>query len=874
MSETPGPPSLVAALADRYRIERELGQGGMATVYLALDLKHGRRVAIKVVRPEIAASMGSERFLREIAFAARLQHPHILGLHDSGEAGGLLYYIMPFVEGKSLRQRLDAEGPLPIEEVARILGEVAEALAYAHDQGIVHRDIKPENILLQGATAMVADFGIARAMEEAGADRLTGTGVSIGTPTYMSPEQGMGMTVDGRSDLYSLACVAFELLTGEPPFSGKSWKAVIARHSVEPVPSLRVLRPTVSAELEAVIAKALAKTPADRYPGVAAFATDFSAAATGRFSGLAPAAPRRRARPPWMVAAAFVMLGALAVAVITWLKSGAVVSELQADNRPRLVVLPFTSIGSPDEGYIAEGLSDEITSRVAGVSGIAVLARSSTLPLARSGRPAQEIARELNAGYVLTGSVQTERGAGRVRIRPSLIKVDDGTEMLSATSYDLDLAPGRLLEMQSQIAEKVARTLNVSLLASDRRALAVPPTENLEAYQAFLRGNVFAQQRYSEEPSRQAIAMYEQAVRDDPGFVSAWARLAQARIAYYYQYDRAPARLEQARTALARALALDSTLAETRLARAQMYYFGDLDYDRAAREFEAVRAERPSDSEVLSWLATIQRRRGKFDEALAMFRRASELDPRSQQYALELGVTHLMLRRFADAEKDLTQASAIAPDWLAPVITRSFVYWSWKGDREAAIRTLREALRRHSMGELLSYLIPLNPQYILTLGGEFQDSLLALGPGDLTVDPGSFHLAKGLAYSRLGDARARIYFDSARMVWEPRVQARPQEWRFRTQLGIAYAGLGRQAEALGEGRAAVSLLPLARDAQAGSYPLSAMVTIALLLNLPDTALAYLRPLIEQPSQFSPTLLRVEPMFASLRDRPEFRRLMR
>lgn len=873
MSETPGPPTLVAALADRYRIERELGQGGMATVYLALDLKHGRRVAIKVFRPEIAASLGTERFLREIAFAARLQHPHILGLHDSGEAGGLLYYVMPFVEGKSLGQRLDTEGPLAIEETARILGEVAEALAYAHGQGIVHRDIKPENILLQGDTAIVADFGIARAMEEAGADRLTGTGVSIGTPTYMSPEQGMGLAVDGRSDVYSLGCVAFEMLTGEPPFSGKSWKALIARHSVEPVPSVRALRPTVSPELEAVIAKALAKTPADRHAGVASFASGFAAAASAPPSGAGPAGRPRRSRR-WIVALGSVFVVGVAIAVVTWMRSGTVVSDLQADNRPRLVVLPFTSIGSPDEAFIAEGLSDEITSRVAGVSGIAVLARSSTLPLARAGRPAQEIARELNAGYVLTGSVQTERGAGRVRIRPSLIKVDDGTEMLSATSYDLDLAPGKLLEMQSQIAEKVARTLNVSLLASDRRALAVPPTESLEAYQAFLRGNVFAQQRYSEEPSRQAIAMYQQAVSEDPGFVSAWARLAQAQIVYYYQYDRAPARLEQARTALGRALALDSTLAETRLARAQMYYFGDLDYDRAAQEFAAVRAERPSDSEVLSWLATIERRRGRFDEALAMFRRAGELDPRSQQYALELGVTHLMLRRFEDAEKDLIRASAIAPDWLAPIITRSFLYWSWKGDRAAAVRTLQEALRRHPMRELLTYLIPLNPQYILTLGGAFQDSLLAFGPGDLTVDPGSFYLAKGLAYGRLGDPRARAYFDSARMVWEPRVRARPQEWRFRTQLGVAYAGLGRREEALAEGRAAVALLPLGRDAQAGAYPLSAMVTIAVLTGLPDTALAYLRPLIEQPSQFSKTLLQVEPLFAPLRDRPGFRRLVR
>jgi TolB-like protein/Flp pilus assembly protein TadD len=874
MSDPPLSPELVAALADRYRIERELGQGGMATVYLARDLKHDRPVAIKIFRPEIAASLGTERFLREIGFAARLSHPHILGLHDSGEAGGLLYYVMPYLEGKSLRQRLDREGPLPIDEVARLVREVSAALAHAHQQGIVHRDIKPENILLQGDAAIVADFGIARAMEEVGGDRLTGTGISIGTPTYMSPEQGMGGAVDGRSDVYSLACVAYELLTGEPPFSGKNWKALLARHSVDPVPSLRALRPTVNEELEAVIARALAKTPADRQPGVAVFAADFSAAAAIP-SGTGMALPQRRRIPAWVLGAAAVVLVAVAVAVAQWLRSGEVVSELQAaDLRPRLAVLPFTSIGPADDQYIAEGLSDEITSRVSGLSGIAVLARSSTIPLARAGRPASEIARELNAGYVLTGSVQTERGAGRVRIRPSLIKVEDGTEMLSGTSYDLELAPGKLLQMQSQIAEKVAQTLNVSLLASDRRALAVPPTDNLEAYQAFLRGNLFAQQKYSEEPTRQAIAMYQEAVTADPRFGPAWAKLAQAQIAYFYQFDRAPSRLEQARAALARATQLDSIQAETRLARAQFYYFGDQDYDRAEQEFAALRSERPNDSEVLSWLATIQRRRGKFDDALAMFRRAGELDPRSQQYALELGVTHLMLRQFADAEKDFDRASTLAPDWLAPIMIRSFLYWTWKGDKEAALAELRGALRYHSMRDLLTYLIPLNPHFILTVGGEFEDSLLGISPRDLTVDAGFVYLAKGLAYHRLGDPRAVAYFDSARVVWEPRVRARPQEWRFRTQLGIAYAGLGRRQEALAEGRAAVALLPLSRDAQAGSYPLTSMVTIAVLLGEVDTAVAYLRPLIEHPSQISRNLLQIDPLFASLKDNAGFRRLVR
>src|SRR6059058_4182476 len=257
---------LQAALADRYVVERELGHGGMATVYLARDLRHGRPVAIKVLRPEIAAALGPERFLREIELAARLTHPHILPLHDSGAAEGSLYYVMPYVEGETLRDRLEREGQLPLEDALRITREVASALSYAHDHDVVHRDIKPENILLSGGEAVVADFGIARAITQAAGSKLTETGIPIGTPAYMSPEQASGGgPIDGRSDVYSLACVLYEMLVGEPPYTGPSAQVVIAKRFTDPVPSVRRLRETLSLPIEAAVSKALANTPADRF---------------------------------------------------------------------------------------------------------------------------------------------------------------------------------------------------------------------------------------------------------------------------------------------------------------------------------------------------------------------------------------------------------------------------------------------------------------------------------------------------------------------------------------------------------------------------------------------------------------------------------
>src|SRR5437667_7050378 len=262
---------LQAALADRYALERELGRGGMATVYLARDLRHGRPVAIKVLRPEIAAALGPERFLREIETAARLTHPHILALHDSGQAGGSLYYVMPYIEGESLRDRLEREGPLPLEEALRITREVADALSYAHDHDVVHRDIKPENILFQAGHAVVADFGIARAITAAAGGNLTETGIALGTPGYMSPEQGAASArVDERSDIYSLGCVLYEMLAGEPPFTGPSAESIVRQHLAAAPPRVSAMRAAIPPAIEEAITRALAKTPADRFATAAA----------------------------------------------------------------------------------------------------------------------------------------------------------------------------------------------------------------------------------------------------------------------------------------------------------------------------------------------------------------------------------------------------------------------------------------------------------------------------------------------------------------------------------------------------------------------------------------------------------------------------
>src|SRR3954447_26101965 len=382
MSDDAGKPEapdlLAAALADRYRVERELGRGGMATVYLAHDLRHDRPVALKVLRPELAASLGPERFLQEIRIAARLRHPHILPVHDSGETASRLWYTMPYVEGESLRQLLARERQLPVERAVRIATQVLGALGYAHAHGVIHRDIKPENILLESDQAVVADFGVARAISAAGEDRLTETGLALGTPAYMSPEQATASRdLDGRSDLYALGCVLYEMLAGQPPFVGATAQQLLARHAIDPVPPLRTVRDTVPESVERSVIRALAKVPADRFPTAAAFSEaltsprDTVVTPSGVSSGpparaaASPAPPVPPHRRHWAFALAAGAVGlALAAGYLWWPRPKPALD-------PNLVaVLPFRVRGAaPALGYLREGMIDLVAARLTGEGG-------------------------------------------------------------------------------------------------------------------------------------------------------------------------------------------------------------------------------------------------------------------------------------------------------------------------------------------------------------------------------------------------------------------------------------------------------------------------------------------------------------------------
>ena len=457
--------SLREALADRYAVERELGRGGMATVFFAEDLKHHRSVAIKVLHADLTAALGAERFLREIEIAARLQHPHILPLYDSGTAAGFLYYVMPYVEGESLRDRLTREKQLAQEDAVRIATEVAGALAYAHSRGVVHRDIKPENIMLSGGTAVVADFGIARAVSAAGADQhLTETGTIIGTPSYMSPEQASGaIEIDGRSDQYSLACVVYEMLVGAPPFTGPTAQAVLARHSLDIVSPPSIVRSTIPDAVEGAVLRALAKVPADRYPTTALFAEALNtpSAATGahRRATLGRAGGRRR-RGAWRLAPVAVVLLALAgYFAIRSARAGRGTAVNGLDPR-RIAVLYFTDQSSTHAlGYIADGLTEALIDALRPVATLTVVSKNGVAPYRNLTVPLDSVARALGVGTIVQGGV--DEVGGRYRVSVNLIDGASGADLGKRASFEQPA--GAVLAMRDSLASKVAEFLRVRL---------------------------------------------------------------------------------------------------------------------------------------------------------------------------------------------------------------------------------------------------------------------------------------------------------------------------------------------------------------------------------------------------------------------------
>ena len=841
----------------------------MATVYLAEDRKHHRLVAIKVLKPELAGALGPERFLREIEIAARLNHPHILALIDSGESDGFLYYVIPYVEGESLREHLEREGQLPLEEALRIAREVASALSHAHSHDVVHRDIKPENILISGGEAVVADFGIGRAITAAARDKLTGTGIAIGTPGYMSPEQATGgARLDGRSDIYSLACVLYEMLAGDPPFVASSAHAIAARQSMDPVPRLRTVRETVPAAVEQVIGQALAKVAADRFATAAAFAEALQAAVTTAASAAAQRAPARRVVA--VVAVVVALVGGFGV--WRWRHGRPATADAV-----RLAVLPFENLGDSARGYFADGMTDEVRGKLASLAGLQVIASTSSNQYRHTTKHPEEIGRELGVRYLLLGRVrwtQSARGVSRVRVDPELMQVADVAAPTTRWEQSFDAPLTDVFEMQTNIAGKVAHELQLTLTPAAQQALARRPTASLAAYDAFLKGEAASQgSNVIALPSlRQAIGYYEQAVTLDSAFALAWARLGQSRAFAYEGWGNLPADARAARVAAERAQALAPGSPDVQLTLGIYQVEVRKDFLRALEAYRVGLERAPANADLLSSAAVAEVGLGRFDAALAHLDQALNFDPRSVHGMRVRANTRLMLRRWGEARADADRALALAPGniYLAQMKVMTFL---GEGDLAGARGVLR-ALPKDTDPTAVAVFMALDGDLYWVLDDAQQRLLLSLSPAPFGDDRSAWGSVFAQVYALRGDqTRARTYADSARIAIEARLRAAPSDAGQHVMLGLALALMGRRPDAIREAEHGVALLPVGKDAYVWPYLHHQLARIYVLAGEPEKAVDQLERLLNNPYYLSPGWLRIDPNFALLRGNPRFERLV-
>ena len=565
-------------LGDRYTIELEIGRGGMATVYRAHDRRHDRSVAVKVLNRDVAAALGTDRFLQEIKTAASLTHPHIVAVHDSGEAEGVLFYVMPLIDGETLRERLNREKRLPVAEVVRLTRQLAAALDFAHRHGVVHRDIKPENVILYEGEALILDFGIAKAISAAGGDNLTRTGIAIGTPAYLSPEQASGETqLDGKSDQYSLSCIVYEMISGHPPFMANTPQQVIAKRFTEQ-PTALTKTPNVPNALWDVVLRAMSLDPAARYWTAGAFAEALDATL-----------------PPETAASAA--------------ESG----------RKSIAVLPFTNMSAdPENEYFTEGIAEEILNALMKVRALDVASRTSAFAFKGSKEDISEIGRKLKVQTVLEGSVR--KAGNRLRISAQLMNVATGFHLWSER-YDREMED--VFAIQDEIATSIVNALKVVLSEKEEAAIKKVPTQSVRAYEYYLRGRQLFHQRRPETLDA-AEDMYRRAIALDPDYALAYAGLADCSSFRFFEHAGGEEALAQAESASRRALKLDPDLAEAHASRGLTLAY-QRRFDDAAQEFERAMELDPSLYEAPWYYARSLQAEGKLERAVKLYEHAAEL---------------------------------------------------------------------------------------------------------------------------------------------------------------------------------------------------------------------------------------------------------
>jgi len=882
-----GPRLEAGSQIGQFRIEREIGRGGAGVVYLAQDTKLGRRVAIKSLPLELMRDpQMRSRLKREAKLLALLDHPNIATIHDiveQTESGG--YLILEFIEGDTLAERI-AHRPIDLREALSIAQQIAEAVAAAHEHGVTHRDLKPGNIkITPEGKVKVLDFGLAKAVSGEAADQestITEPGRVIGTPAYMSPEQARGKPTDKRCDIWSFGCVLYEMLVGKVPFEGETVSDTLAC-ILEREPNWSTLPQAVPTNIQVLLRRCLEKDPRRRLRDMGDAIIEIEE--TLRLPATVPPVTTPaispvphtavNARPRRIAMAVGATIIAVMAAIALWFVNSK--PPVPVSREIRLVVLPFENLGPADDEYFAAGITDAITARLAALHGLGVISRQSAMQYKQREKTAQQIADELRVDYILEGTVQRERPSeptSRVRVLPQLIKASNDTHVW-AQIYDNDMS--EVFRVQSDLAERVAQALNITLVGRERQTLRSRPTENMEAYDYFLRGNEYGRRGEGGDSRKIVVQMYERAVELDPKFALAYAHLSRAHtVLYWYYHDHTPERLEMAKQAVDRALQLEPDLPEAHLALGHYYYQGHLDYDRALEEFAIARKNLPNDASLLVFIGYVQRRQGRLEEALANIKRASELDPLSNSVILNLGQTFTLMRNYAQAMPCFDRAISLAPDLPDPYSAKAGLYLAWEGNTKKARGVLEKALktiRSPEESSIVNLLVTLD-----VYEGDYQKALGRLSVKSEDTDSMGFFIPIAMRYAGIyrhinENELARKYYDQSRNILEARIQQQPDDARFHSALGIAYAGLGRNEDAIREGKIGVDLLPVTKDVMRGYVRAWDLARIYVMVGEFDLAIDQIESLLSIPGGLSIPLLRLDPDWAPLREHPRFKKLL-
>lgn len=852
-------------MVGHYRIIEKIGAGGMGEVYLAEDTKLHRRVALKFLPHYLVSDEDAKtRFTREAQAAATLKHPNIVTIHEVSEYQGRPFFAMECCEGLPLRD-LIKEQKLTLDQISHLAFQICEGLQEAHEAGIVHRDVKPSNIILdkKGRPKLV-DFGLATIR---GAEKLTKTGSTLGTIGYMSPEQIQVKEVDQRSDLFSFGVVLYEMITGRLPFKGDT-EAATLNSVLNDIPEpLSRYKSGVAGGLQQIVSKLLEKDSQLRYQTAAGVISDLK-----RLS--VPGTPIKKSRQGLWVGIATIVLIAVIALIITepWVRE----PTAERPKKIMLAVLPFENLGAPEDEYFADGVTDEIISRLAALHGLAVISRTSTLQYKGTRKSIPEIGAELGADYILEGTVRWDKtdDESRVRINPQLIRVAEDVHQW-ADRYDAVVDD--IFAVQSSIAEKVAEELDIALLESERQALADHLSQYTDAYDYYLRGSEYVTD-LSETGLRNAESMFLKAIELEPELALAHAELSCVHTQMYaFYYDRTEERLAAAKEAVDRAFEIEPDLPHAFGALGWYYYRGDINHDKALEQFTILRKKRPSDGVAQFFIALLQRRLGKWEDCVENFDRAYKLDPRRAGVCREYGGTLLYLRRYAEAETFLDRAIDLTPDRHSAYIIKSWFHVLWNGDTKKARMVLQKALQATDRWPELT-----NTEVDLDLMDCYYDQALSrlTRPGEIgrpyaALDSAYYYNRKGDVYRYLNQANLmEACYDSARVIMERLVTVSPEEHWYRAYLALAYAGIGRKQDAVREAKLAVELLPLSEDALSGTDMLEYLAITYVMTGEYDLAIEQLDHLLSIPSRrVSAAYLAIWPDYAPLRNHPKFQALL-